>query len=962
MKKIALILAGTMLTRFTSLAQLLAISPDFPQDASAISIAVDCSKGNKGLFNYANTSDVYVHVGVITNLSSSSADWKYTKFTWATTNPAAQATSLGSNKYQYNIANIRTFFGVPAGEIIRKVSILFRNGAGTEVQRNADGSDMYIGVYDNNLSGFFYQPPFEPRFLPTPEPITKNVGDNLALEYRSNKSGTLKLFLNGTEINTIANATSITANPTLAAAGNQQIVGRANDGVVTKSDTFNFFVAPPANIAPLPPGVRDGINYLAGDTSAVLVLYAPGKNSVVTIGDFSNWLQEAKYQMNKTPDGKYFWLQVNGLIPGQEYAYQFVVDGSLKIADYYTEKVLDPNNDAFIPSVSYPSLKPYPTGKTTGIVSVLQTKPPVYNWKVNSFTRPDKKNLVIYELFVRDFVAARNYKTLIDTLPYLQRLGVNAIELMPVNEFEGNLSWGYNPSFFFAADKFYGTKNALKEFIDSCHSKGMAVVMDIVLNHAYGQNPQAQLYWDAANNRPAANNPWFNPVQPHAFGFGNDFNHESTATQYFTDRVTEYWLAEYKMDGFRFDFSKGMTQKVSTNDGSFSAYDASRISILKRINTFIKTKVPDAYVILEHFCDNTEEKELATNGMMIWGNANFNFNEASMGYNDNNKSNFSSIFATSRGYTEPLLIGYMESHDEERLMYKNLSFGNSAGSYNVRDLNTALKRMELASVFFASIPGPKMLWEFGELGYDKSIFMCKNGTVPTPYPKDSCKLEEKPPVWDYQNNTARKNVYGVLKTMLDFRKSFPATFNSNNVTFDVAGTVKKIQLTDAAFSVAVVGNFDVVNASGSLVFANGGKWYNAFNSSDSLTLSAGATQNFSLAPGEYKVYTTKNSGVVITGTDDINNNRNPFSVKLYPNPAVSNSQIFYELPEAGKTSFQVMNVYGQELQRINAGNQLKGKYLVKLNQLLPVSSLSKGTYLLKVLSNNKASVIKFVVQ
>jgi hypothetical protein len=120
--------------------------------------------------------------------------------------------------------------------------------------------------------------------------------------------------------------------------------------------------------------------------------------------------------------------------------------------------------------------------------------------------------------------------------------------------------------------------------------------------------------------------------------------------------------------------------------------------------------------------------------------------------------------------------------------------------------------------------------------------------------------------------------------------------------------------------------------------------------------------NFSLAPGEFKVYTTKNTGVVITGTDDVNNNRNPFAVKLYPNPAADISLISYELPEAGKTSFQIINMYGQQLKLVNAGNQLRGKYVISLHQLLAVSSLSKGTYLLKVVSNNKSSIIKFIVQ
>ena len=91
---------------------------------------------------------------------------------------------------------------------------------------------------------------------------------------------------------------------------------------------------------------------------------------------------------------------------------------------------------------------------------------------------------------------------------------------MPFNEFEGNNSWGYNPDFYFAPDKYYGPENTLKQFIDSCHAKGIAVVMDIALNHSFGSSPLVQLYWDAANNRPAADNPWFNPVAKHALQCG----------------------------------------------------------------------------------------------------------------------------------------------------------------------------------------------------------------------------------------------------------------------------------------------------------------------------------------------------------------------------------------------------------------------------------------------------------
>ena len=138
-----------------------------------------------------------------------------------------------------------------------------------------------------------------------------------------------------------------------------------------------------------------------------------------------------------------------------------------------------------------------------------------YNWTNNNFSPPEKKDLIIYELLVRDFVSTHSYQTLIDTLDYLVELGINAIELMPPGEFENNESWGYNPSFHMALDKYYGKTEHFKAFIDSCHGRGIAVINDIVFNQAFGQSPMVNLYWDGVNNKPAANNPWFNEVCPH---------------------------------------------------------------------------------------------------------------------------------------------------------------------------------------------------------------------------------------------------------------------------------------------------------------------------------------------------------------------------------------------------------------------------------------------------------------
>lgn len=966
MKKIFTLALAAVSFTISVNAQLLTWTPNFAKDNDNIIITVDATKGNQGLNNYSPTSDVYVHTGVITNQSANATDWRYSKFTWATTPVAAQATYLGGNKWQYTITNIRSYYGVPAGETIQKIAILFRNGAGTTVQRNADASDMYIPVYDNTIATRFSVPLFQPTYTPIPEPISKQVGDNIALTAIANNSSTMKLFLNGTEIQSASNATTISANPTLTTAGSQTIRVDATEGATTKSQSFQFFVAAAPNVLPLPAGVRDGINYLPGNTSVVLVLYAPGKSRVSVIGEFpgSNWTEQTSYVMNKTPDGNYWWLQINGLTAGTEYAFQYLVDGSLKVGEPYAEKVLDPSNDGFITATTYPSLKPYPTGLTTGIVSVLQTNSPGYTWAVNSFSRPDKRNLVIYELLLRDFVAAHDWKTLKDTLSYLKTMGVNAIEIMPFNEFEGNESWGYNPDYFLSPDKYYGPKNRLKEFVDSCHSKGISVIMDIAMNHTTGLNPLAALYWNSATNQPAANNPWLNVSATHPYNVFNDFNHESLQTRYFTSRVIEHWLQEYKLDGFRWDLSKGFTQNAqcggsTSNEACISEYHADRVAIWKRYYDTMQLKSPGSYCILEHFAANAEEIELADYGMMLWGNTNYNFNEASMGWVAT--SNFESFLHTTRGWSKPHLIGYMESHDEERLMYKNLQFGNNSNTaHNVRDLNTALRRNELCAGFFLTAPGPKMIWQFGELGYDFSINRCVDGSI-----NNNCRLDNKPIRWDYKDVIQRKRLYDIYSSLnkLRFHPWYKDVFIANNINLskNLGGAFKSMTIRSATDSsmLCVVGNFDVTAQTGTFTFPAAGTWYDYLNGG---TFTAtGAGQSMTLQPGEFHVYLNRNLiNAVVT---PVSNNNTPgidLLASVYPNPAQANTVLDVDVPQTGKVQVDLLNSLGQKVTTVFSGNLSRGKHRLTLSD--KINNLPAGTYLLNIQAGNKTKPVKLVIQ
>ena len=936
-------------------AQLLVSSPDFiTETANSTTIIANSNKGNKGLLG--NTNDIYVHIGVITNLSTGASDWKYVQSTWGTTNPNFKCTSLGNNTWSYTInRDLRSYFGITnSAERIVKIAILFRDGAGNSVLRNTDGSDMYLKVYDNNLNVKIDSPFSQPYFKSIPEPITKKVGDTIFIYGKSNQNANLSIFYNDTLLTSANNANVIGGFKRINSIGNQKIIISGSANSMISSDTIQFFVNGNQVVEDLPAGIVDGINYLPGDTSVTLVLFAPNKKSINVIGDFNNWTLGLSNAMKMTRDSSRFWIRINGLTPGVEYAYQYVIDGNLKVADYNTEKILDPNNDRFIPTTTYPNLKSYPTGSTSGIVSVLQTAKPTYNWKVNNFVRPNKSNLIIYELLVRDFVKKQNFNELRDSLDYLKKLGINTIELMPVAEFEGNNSWGYNTSFNFALDKFYGTEMAFKEFVDSAHAKGIAVVVDIVMNHVFGSSPLAQMYWDGTASAPAANNPWLNQSATHPYNVGNDFNHESAATKQLVARVVKHWLTNYRIDGFRWDLSKGFTQKNNpSNVSAWGNYDATRIATWKTIYDTMQKVSPNSYCILEHFADNSEEIELANYGMLLWGNANYNFSQSTMGYATD--ASLNGAFANGRGWAKQNLITYMESHDEERLMFRNLNFGNINGAYNVKDTATALKRSEMAAAFWALVPGPKTMWQFGELGYNYSINTCTDLTI-----NNNCRLSDKPIRWDYLTNSNRKGLYDAYAKFLKLRTNpnYTNDFTSNKYTLNAAGLFKSVQINGDSIKLVIVGNFDLTPQTNSVAFPADGIWYSVFTSKYQSVLNGSAS--ITLQPGEYYVYANKNiSTQVITDILDVSMPVLDMKTNIYPNPLTSNSVLEYNLPESGKVAIHAYNMQGQDIGIIYSGYQHKGfqKIAINKNNLMN----TPGIYFLSIILNQKQKIQKFLI-
>ena len=629
--------------------------------------------------------------------------------------------------------------------------------------------------------------------------------------------------------------------------------GVEDDYFVTVTDSkYKAFEPGEVKNQTQPAGLEHGINVIDNNT-VTLVLYEKDSNGkrkdfAHVVGSFNNWTlsNTEESQMYRDDDAGTWWITITGLDSSKEHAFQYYLstkDGeTLRVADPYSRKILDPDNDKYISTATYPENKEYPEG-AIGIVSVFKTVEDTYSWKVPNFDAPDVSNMVIYEMLLRDFTESGDLNGAMQKLDYLQSLGVNAIELMPVQEFDGNDSWGYNPAFFFAMDKAYGTDHMYKEFIDACHQRGMAVILDVVYNHATGANPFAKLYWDASKNKTAPNNPWFNVDAPHPYSVFHDFNHESDLVREFVKRNLSFLIEEYNIDGFRFDLTKGFTQKQS-NEGNAGNYDASRIAILKDYNATIKALKPETYVILEHFCDDREETELSNDGMMVWRNLNNAYCQSAMGYKED--SNFSGLYYGTSSRPANSLISYMESHDEERAAYKQTQWGN--GQLKT-DLNARMSQLGANAAFFFTVPGPKMIWQFGELGYDISIDF--NG-----------RTGKKPIKWEYYDVEERKQLHNTYAELIALRNEHPELFTSGAVLDWKVSTIYwnngrflTLSNEDNSKHLVVVGNFTNNSGSFSTTFPTTGEWYNYMNTSDTLQVDA-PTINVSVPANNFRIYTS----------------------------------------------------------------------------------------------------------
>lgn len=502
------------------------------------------------------------------------------------------------------------------------------------------------------------------------------------------------------------------------------------------------------------------------DGSVTFCLAAPGKSSVSIIGSWNDYAEtEAGAMYVDTVDGiQYFWQTVSGIKDGETYLYYYLVDGTISVGDPYARLVLDPDNDKYIPASVFPNLPEYPAGKVPNVcLAVYKSDINDYDWKVKDFKGVDKENLIIYELLIRDFTGTEGQakgngtvRLAMEKIPYLKSLGINAIELLPITEFNGNISWGYNPNFFFAPDKAYGTPDDYKAFIDECHRQGIAVILDMVFNQSDWQHPWYRMY-------PVGSNPMYNATAPHAYSVLNDFNqgHPLVRQQWYD--CVKYWLEEYNVDGFRFDLVKGLglnDSYANSGDAATNAFNQSRIDNMRAIQLAMDEVKPNAYFINENLAEAREENAMAEFGQLNWSNLNEPGCQFAMGYQDN--SGLEGFYAPNWGRTWGSTVSYLESHDEQRLAYKQRAYGVS----QVQQTKTAMIRLGSTAAQMFMAPGAHMIWQFSEMGNEENTKNEDGGNNTDP----------KTVNWNMLSNPYRAGLVKCYSELAAIRNGNPAVF------------------------------------------------------------------------------------------------------------------------------------------------------------------------------------------
>lgn len=512
-------------------------------------------------------------------------------------------------------------------------------------------------------------------------------------------------------------------------------------------------------------------------------LFAPYNNAAALVGSFSDWEAIA---MKKGKDG-YFRAQVELEDGTHHYKYRiqskswfFEPDQWVEINDPYATDIDDSTQNCIV--------------RVKDGQRIIDT----YVWQHDDKPLPADHELVIYEMHVGDFSGGEDdpyergkYRHVLEKLDYLCDLGINAIELMPVKEYPGDHSWGYNPRYFFASESSYGTTEGLKRLVDECHARGIRVLMDGVYNHSEMECPLTQIdhdYWYHHEPRDPENN------------WGPEFNYEhydealeTYPARRFIGEVVRFWINEYHIDGIRYDAARQIAN-----------YDFMHW-IVQETKKTAGTK--PFYNIAEHIPDTPEITNVDGPMDGCWHET---FYHCILSHICGETFDLEALEAVlepkRRGYMGVTnVVNYLTSHDHNHLMAE-------LADRNIFD-EAAFKRAKLGAALLMTAVGIPMIWmgeEFGEY---------KHKTI------EQAKIE-----WALLKNDLNCGLFDYYKGLIALRKGNHALYTDNINFFHEnvdAKVLAYVRWNDEGSRVVVVANFSDQFLAGYTVpeFPENGVWH-----------------------------------------------------------------------------------------------------------------------------------------
>jgi 1,4-alpha-glucan branching enzyme len=691
-------------------------------------------------------------------------------------------------------------------------------------------------------------------------------------------------------------------------------------------------------VEPRPQNARPGVNVTS--TGAIFVVHAPFQsmmmkvliNSPGIIPDIS----EAISMKKAAGEVDWWWVEVD-LSPGQ-YEYEYLLLGGTLVEDPISRRIQN-GRTAF--------------DVGAGGASTADD----YIWQSDDYVRPALDTLVIYELHIDDFSAQGSaqgrFTDLMAKLDYLDSLGINAIELMPIMEFPGSRSWGYNTRHYAAVESTYGSPRDFKRLVDEAHLRGIAIILDIVWNHVDGIGP----LWRIQPNYSL--NPYLktvNEVRPNetilSFG-GRDLDHFTVETQRYVNEVHRIWVEEYRVDGFRFDFTRGIGW--TTGQPQFGILGWS--TKLRQLDAAV-------YQIAEHLAADPNLIDISD----LDAGWHDSFHDRLLNdVHQNPTPSMPTVEAQVLRLREyhnngaeyamrTAAVKATVTHDEQSLIQEMVRFKGV-------QLETALKRDLVYSTLTFTALGVPMIWQAQELGMQSGWFDDNgNGNW------DDEKLGYRPFDWSLLETERGQRHLDLYKRLIQLRKQNPALYRGvlrvlfrNSSQRVIAYGYRDEAPESTGDEVMVVANLSSAQRTvANLPWMSTGIWYDVLSDGESMQVDSDTLDSFTISSYTARVYTNK----MITSVLEGSKGHLPTGFRLYqnyPNPFNPSTTIRFEVAKKSNVRLRIYDLLGREIHTLVDEAMEPGNYIVRWDGMNDFGlEASSGVYIIRMSAGDFSQSMKLI--